>query len=108
MPACPRTPLEQGHLTLHVLREQTPLDEAREAERALRHAKAAALHAPTDSAEERSGVVEPVVARPELMPVDHRPVAGERAHGHGGEHGEVGERGPIPESEPVTIATGTA
>src|SRR4051794_27629165 len=80
---------------MHVVSEQSVLDEAREAEGTLGYEKTEALHVPTDSPAEGPEIFTPVVARPELVPVDHDPIAGERAHGRGGQKGEIWERGGV-------------
>ena len=49
--------------------------EAREAERALRHAQAERLHALADPPADSAEVLAPVLAAPDLVPVDHEPEA---------------------------------
>src|SRR5689334_19855692 len=70
---------EDGDLG-HPLGGKPSFDEPRKAEGALGHAKAELLRVPAGSTADRAQVFAPILASPELMPVDEEPVANEWSH----------------------------
>ena len=79
-------------LAAHAFVAQPRRGHPRERERALRHAQAELLHGPADPPAGRAEVIAPVLARPQLEPVDDELVAVQRPRDRGGEQREVRKR----------------
>src|SRR3954451_5393143 len=86
---------QEGWLPGEAFGDESPEVEPRDAEGALRYANARALHQPAERARERAGVVAPVCARPDLVPVDDDAVAAASAQCARGEQREVRKRGSV-------------
>ena len=84
--------LEHGDLAPQSQLAQPRRVQSAEAERALGHAGAQALHRRTHPPADPTQVLAPVLAAPDLEPVAHDPVAPQRAHEPRREQREVGER----------------
>ncbi len=82
-------------VAVHALGPQPLGGRLRERERPLRDAQAELLHGPADAPAGGPEVLAPVVARPQLEPVDDEPVAVQRAHERGREQREERKRGGV-------------
>ncbi len=86
---------QHRHLAARAGRAQPRRRHPRPREGVLAHAQAQALHEPADAPADRAEVVTPVLAAPELVPVDDKPIAAERPGQRQRQEREVGERGRV-------------